>query len=93
MPPDERKSALVINESLKLAQQLYSDGERDANLIRNKMRQLIEEESIAEIDYISIADTETLNELNLIKDKALVSLVVKIGKPRLLDNVILGGPA
>lgn len=91
--PDERRSALVLNESLKLAQQLFDDGERDAGLIKRKMREMIEREPKSEIDYISIADTSTLAELDRIEDGALVSLVVKIGKPRLLDNVILGGPA
>lgn len=91
--PDERKSALVLNESLKLAQKLFTDGERNAILIKRKMREMIEGEPKAEIDYISIADTSTLAELDRIEEKALVSLVVKIGKPRLLDNVILGGPA
>ncbi len=89
---EERLSALVLHQSLKLAQQLFNDGERDAGVIRRKMREMIEEQPKAEIDYISIADTNTLNELDSIKGKALVSLVVKIGKPRLLDNVILGGP-
>jgi len=89
---EERRSTLVLHKSLKLAQQLFSDGERDADLIKRKMHEMIGNEPRAEIDYISIADTDTLQELDSIKEKALVSLVIKIGKPRLLDNVILGGP-
>jgi pantoate--beta-alanine ligase len=89
LKPDEREAAVVLNQSLKLAQQLYSQGERNAETIRQKMREFIQEQPLANIDYISIADNETLEELDVIKPPALVSLVVKIGKPRLLDNIIL----
>ena len=55
------------------------------------MIKLIEEEPLAEvIGYVSIADAETLEELHDIKPPALVSLAVKIGKPRLIDNIVLG---
>jgi pantoate--beta-alanine ligase len=54
------------------------------------MIDLIKKQPLAEkIDYVSIADAETLEELKEIKPPALVSLVVKIGRPRLLDNIIL----
>ena len=86
---DERKAAVVLSQSLKLAQKLYAGGERNAETIRNQMRDLIQKQPLAGIDYISIADNETLEELEVINPPALVSLVVKIGKPRLLDNVIL----
>ena len=89
LKPDERKAATVLYQSLKLAEKLYAQGERDACVLRNKMAEVIKEQPLANIDYISIADNETLEELDTIKPPALVSLVVKIGKPRLLDNVVL----
>lgn len=89
LKPDERKAATVLYKSLKLAEILYAQGEKDARVIRNKMAELIKAVPLANIDYISIADNETLEELDVIKPPALVSLVVKIGKPRLLDNTIL----
>ena len=89
LKPDERKAATVLYQSLKLAQQSWSQGERNAETIRQKMITLIQKEPLATIDYVSVADNETLEELNEVKPPALVSLVVKIGKPRLLDNVIL----
>ena len=88
--PKERQAALVLFQSLNLAQQLYSNGERSAERIRREMITLIEHEPRAEIDYVSIADTATLKELDKIGEKALVSLAVKVGKPRLLDNIVLG---
>lgn len=90
LKPEERRAAAVINQSLRLAEQLWSQGERDAGRIRQAMTRLIRQQPLAQIDYISIADNETLEELNEIKPPALVSLVVKIGQPRLLDNTVLG---
>ena len=87
--PEERKAAAVLYQSLCLAQQLWTQGEREAEKIRQEMRALIQKQPLANIDYISIADNETLEELGEIKPPALVSLAVKIGKPRLLDNVLL----
>jgi pantoate--beta-alanine ligase len=54
------------------------------------MRALISKEPLAEIDYISIADTETLDEMDTVKAPAVVSLAVKMGKVRLIDNVVVG---
>jgi len=53
------------------------------------MRGLIQKEPLATIDYVSIADAETLDELNIVKSTALVSLAVKIGRTRLIDNILL----
>ena len=54
------------------------------------MRELIDGEELARIDYVSVADPETLQELERIQGPALVSLAVRIGRTRLIDNVILG---
>jgi pantoate--beta-alanine ligase len=88
--PEERKAALVLYQALMLAQRLYSEGEKDAEAIRRQMRELIQKQPLAQIDYISIADAETLDELDEVKPPALVSLAVKIGKTRLIDNVVVG---
>ncbi|MFH1381583.1 MAG: pantoate--beta-alanine ligase [Chloroflexota bacterium] len=88
--PDERKAAVVLYQSLNLAKQMWSKGEKNADRIRKAMTDLIQKQSLAErIDYVSIASIETLEELEIIKPPALVSLAVKIGKPRLIDNIIL----
>ena len=88
--PEERKAALVLHKSLLLAQKLRGKGERNADIIRKEMTSLIQSEPRAgKIDYVSIADAETLEELKNIDRPAVVSLAVKIGKPRLIDNIIL----
>jgi pantoate--beta-alanine ligase len=88
--PEERRSAAVLYRALTLAQQLWSGGEKDAEKIRRQMTTLIRQEPLANIDYISIADPETLEELDTVNTGALVSLAVKIGTTRLIDNVVVG---
>jgi pantoate--beta-alanine ligase len=88
--PEERQAALVLYQALTLAQQLYANGEKDAEKIRQEMLTLIQEQPLASIDYVSIADNETLDELDTVSPPALVSMAVRIGKTRLIDNVVLG---
>jgi pantoate--beta-alanine ligase len=87
--PEERKQAVVLYQALKLAQKLNTEGEKDAESIRQQMTDLIQKQPLAKIDYISIADAETLDELEIVKPPALVSLAVRFGKTRLIDNVVL----
>jgi len=87
--PEERQAAVVLHQALGLAQQLWSQGERNAEKLRQAITELIEKQPLATIDYVSVANAETLDELDEVKPPALVSLAVKIGKPRLLDNVVL----
>ncbi|GAG08120.1 unnamed protein product, partial [marine sediment metagenome] len=60
--PEERQAALVLYQALTLAQQLWSQGERDAEKLRQEMLTLIKKQPLAKVDYISIANTETLDE-------------------------------
>ena len=87
--PQQRQAALVLYQALSLAQQLWSQGEKDVERMRQEMKALIQEQPLADIDYVSIADTETLDELDTVKSPALVSLAVRIGKTRLIDNIVL----
>ncbi|HXK32427.1 MAG TPA: pantoate--beta-alanine ligase, partial [Dehalococcoidia bacterium] len=74
LSPEQRKAALVLSRSLRLAEQLYGRGERDAATIRALMEQMISSEPLASLDYVSVADAETLEELDRIERAALVSL-------------------
>jgi pantoate--beta-alanine ligase len=89
LSPRERRAATILFKALTLALQLGRDGEKDAEEIRRQMTSLIQKEALAQIDYISIADAETLEELNLLNCPAVASLAVKIGKTRLIDNMPL----
>jgi pantoate--beta-alanine ligase len=88
--PQERQAAVVLWRSMNLAQGLWQKGERDAERIRNEMVALIKKEPLARIDYVSIADPRTLEELSQVKGPALVSMAVYVGKTRLIDNLTLG---
>lgn len=86
---EERKQALVLYESLKLAKRMIRSGERDARKITDKMRKLILEMLRAKIDYVSINDSGTLRPLKRLNGDILISLAVRIGKTRLIDNIRL----
>ena len=85
----ERQAAAILFKALTLAQQLRRGGEKDAEKIRGQMTALIEKEPLARIDYVSIADADTLEELKLLDRPAMASLAVSIGKTRLIDNMLL----
>ncbi len=87
--PEEHRAATVLFKALSLAKQLWQEGERDADKIRHQMSSLIQKEPLSQIDYVSIADADTLEELTIIDRPALASLAVKIGKTRLIDNMLL----
>jgi len=89
LSPGERQAATILFKALTLARQLRQGGEKDAEKIRRQMTSLVQKEPLARIDYVSIADTETLEELNSIDHPALTSLAVRIGKTRLIDNMLL----
>ena len=87
--PEERQAATVLFRALSLTRQLWQGGGKDADKIRQQIASLIQKEPLARIDYFSIADVDTLEELREIDRPALVSLAVKIGKARLIDNMVL----
>jgi len=88
--PEERQAATVLFKALSLARELWHGGEKDADKIRHQMTSLIHKEPLAKIDYVSIADANTMEELKKIDRPAIVFLAIRIGKTRLIDNVILG---
>jgi pantoate--beta-alanine ligase len=86
--PAERKAALVLNQSLQLAEARLKAGETDAGKIINLIKTKINEEPLAVIDYISISDPGTIEEKSAINGPALIALAVRIGKTRLIDNLL-----
>lgn len=89
LSPDERKEAVSLRRSLDLAKDLYANGERDPREIIKKMRRAILKEKDVKIDYLSIVDLKDLKDIDRISKNALVAVAVKIGKTRLIDNVVL----
>lgn len=87
---DQRKAATVLFRSLSSAKELYEAGERDAEKVRGKMKEVLASEPLAEPQYVSCADYDSLEELDVIRGKTLLSMAVFIGKTRLIDNFVLG---
>ncbi|MGC8856296.1 MAG: pantoate--beta-alanine ligase, partial [Anaerolineae bacterium] len=87
--PEERRAATVLYRALMAAQHVYQSGERNAESLRRIMRETLATEPLATVQYVSCADYDTLEELENVKGKALLSLAVFIGKTRLIDNVVL----
>ena len=87
---EERASALTLVGSLKMAQKLYAEGERNAVKIIRQAEKLITSAPFTAIDYIKICDAATLEDVLEIKGEAVMALAVKVGKTRLIDNSVLG---
>lgn len=82
---DERERALAISRSLRLARQLVSQGTRDAQSILSAMRKLLEQAHL-EIDYVALADRETLELLEQVNRPAVALVAARVGATRLIDN-------
>ncbi len=88
--PGERQAALCLHKGLTSAQERWRAGERDAETLRRQVAQAIEAEPLAQVDYISVADSATLAEVDgPATGPVLLSTAVRVGKARLIDNVML----
>ncbi len=86
----QREAADVLFRALSAASQAYNSGERGADALRAAMRNVVQAEPLAEALYISAADVQTLDELEgVMDDPVLLSLAVRFGTTRLLDNRLL----
>ncbi|SEF78856.1 pantothenate synthetase [Caloramator fervidus] len=86
---DERKQALVLYKSLKLAEDLIKNGERNVEKIKGEMIKLINTAKDSVIDYVEIVDNKNLKPLEKIEGEVLIAIAVKIGKTRLIDNTVV----
>jgi pantoate--beta-alanine ligase len=89
LDPEQRKAATVLSRALRTAKEAYENGERDAETLRQIMEDIIATASLVQMQYVSCADYDTLEELDTVTGKALLSMAVFVGKTRLIDNVIL----
>jgi pantoate--beta-alanine ligase len=86
----QRRAATVLYRSLSAAKEAYENGERDAEKLRQTMKDVLASEPLAQMQYVSCADYDTLEELETVRGKALLSMAVYLGKTRLIDNFVLG---
>jgi len=88
----ERAAAPVLRRALLAAHGAWHGGERSGDALRGRMRDLLAEEPLADVEYVSVADAATLQELEVVDRPALASLAVRFGTTRLIDNEPLGQP-
>ncbi len=90
LSPDERRAAPRLYAALRVAQARFAAGERSAKALRDTVRQPLVADPAFDLDYVSVAHPETLDELDQARAGALVLLAARLGKTRLIDNVTLG---
>lgn len=86
LSPEERKAALVLSKTVFMGKKMVEDGERDVNKILEKMKENINKEPLAKIDYVKIVDALTIKPVEKIEKPILCAMAVYIGKTRLIDN-------
>ncbi len=86
----ERQAATVLFRALSAAKSAYEKGERNVEILRRILTETINAEPLAKLQYVSCADYDTLEELETVRGKTLLSMAVYIGKTRLIDNFVIG---
>ena len=87
--PEERKSALCLKRAIDMAVSMAGQGELNSEKIIGSVRDLILTFPFTEIEYINICDPETLEDTDILKDKSLLALAVRVGSTRLIDNCLI----
>lgn len=87
--PEERKSALCLKKSLDMADRMFQDGEKTASVIREAVESLIKGHAFTEIDYVTLCDPATLEDIETLGENSLLALAVRVGNTRLIDNCLL----
>ena len=90
LSPDERQAATVIPRALEAARAAFEAGEWDAGRLRNIVTEIIADEPLARLQYISCAHPDTLQELETVTGRGLLSLAALVGQTRLIDNIVVG---
>ena len=90
LSPEEKQAALVLSRSLKQAEESYKAGETSVEALKNIVRNEIATEPMAVIDYVELYSFDELKEISQVKGESLLAIAVKIGKTRLIDNIIIG---
>ena len=89
LSPEERKAALVLSKAVFRGEEMVKNGEKKADVILTEMKQIIEAEPLAKIDYVEMVDADSIETVEEVKGRVLVAMAVYIGKTRLIDNFIV----
>lgn len=88
LSPEERKAAVILHKGLTHGEELANQGEKNANVVKAAIREVIESEPLAKIDYVEIVDFDNMKEIETLERPFLAAVAVYIGKTRLIDNFI-----
>lgn len=88
LSPEERKAAVILHKGLTRGEELVNQGEKNANVVKAAIREVIESEPLAKIDYVEIVDFDNMKEIETLERPFLAAVAVYIGKTRLIDNFI-----
>lgn len=89
LQPEERRAATVIYRSLRRAEEMVQRGERDARKVLSTIREMLDSEPLVEPEYVEAVDWEGLRPVNRVEGKVLIALAARVGRARLIDNVLL----
>ena len=90
LSPEEKQAALVLSRSLRKAKAAYEGGEKDVETLKSMVTKEIQAEPMASIDYVDLFSFPALKPIRTVDQESLLAIAVRIGKTRLIDNVILG---
>ena len=85
---DERQRAVSLSKSLLRAEELIAEGETSSQRIRDAVEEVLLQEGKGEIEYVALADPETMEPVEKISGETLIALAVRIGNTRLIDNCL-----
>jgi pantoate--beta-alanine ligase len=89
LSPQERPSALCLKKSMDLAKKMFREGEADAHVVKHAVERLIREHPFTRIDYVSLCDPVTLEDVARLGGETLLAIAVKVGRTRLIDNCLI----
>lgn len=89
LSPEERQAAVILHKGLEKGEELVRGGEKSAAVVKKAIRDIIESEPLARIDYVDIVDFDNIQEIDTLGDSVLAAVAVYIGKTRLIDNFIV----
>jgi len=89
LSPAERQAATVLYRALTEAREMYWHGVTDAEVVRRRMRQIVDAEPLAELDYATIVTADAFQETETIDEGSLAVIAARLGRARLIDNMYL----
>jgi pantoate--beta-alanine ligase len=89
LTPQERVSALSIHRALRRGRELFENGEREATVVIEGMEELLSREPTVAVEYVKVCDCATLDDINEMREGALLAVAARIGRTRLIDNTVV----